>query len=278
MSLTSTRPVEGEIEADPLVGPRRRRRRATRRTVIGRSASLVLFVVFLVGWEVKGRGSGATLFSTPTAVVQRMGTMATEGELWPNLMATVWEMLGGLAIGMVIGVLMGYLMGRFRMVGTVLDPYVIAVNGLPRVALGPFFVVWFGIGLESKMVLAASLVFVGVLFNVRQGVESIDSDLVDAMRSMRASRWELTRHVYAPSLAPWTFAALKVAIGFSLTGAVIGELVGASEGLGWYISHQLSLIDITGAMAALVLLALLALVMYVLVLVLEARLLRWNRR
>ena len=129
------------------------------------------------------------------------------------------------------------------LVGTILDPYVIAINGLPRVALGPFFVVWFGIGLTSKMVLAASLVFVGVLFNVREGVETIDKDLVDAMRSMRANRWELAKNVVIPSLAPWIFAALKVAIGFSLTGAVIGELVGASEGLGWYISSALSVLD-----------------------------------
>ena len=274
MSITTPKP--GIIP--DVVKPSRPRSRASQERIIGRIASAVIFLLFLLAWELKGRGSGGTLFSTPTAVIDRIGTMAHDPDQWANLEATVKEMLGGLAIGMVVGIVLGYLMARFRMVGTILDPYVIALNGLPRVALGPFFVVWFGIGLSSKMVLAASLVFTGVLFNIREGVESIDKDLVDAMRSMRASRWELARHVIIPSLAPWTFAALKVAIGYALTGAVIGELVGASEGLGWSISYQLSTIDITGAMASLVLLALLALVMYLAVLVVERRYLRWRIR
>ncbi|PJJ55365.1 ABC transporter permease [Compostimonas suwonensis] len=254
----------------------RRGRKLSRTTIIGRWVAALLFVALLLAWELGGLAGGQRMFSRPTLVVERFIDMVATGDLWHNLFATVWAMLGGLVIGMVVGVVLGVLMGKFAIAGTIFDPYVIGINGLPRVALGPFLVVWFGIGLFSKMILAASLVFVGVLFNVREGVESVDKDLVDAMRSMRASRWELTKDVLIPSLAPWLFAALKVAIGFALTGAVIGELVGASEGLGWYISNALSVIDITGAVTALVLLALLALVMYLIVIVIERRYLHWR--
>jgi NitT/TauT family transport system permease protein len=261
--------------AEPV--ERHRRRRTSRATIIGRVVAVVLFLILIGLWQLKGSHGGSNTFSSPSLVVSQIRNMASQGELWGNLKATLWETLGGLGIGMVVGIFFGFLMGWVKVAGTIFEPYVIALNGLPRVALGPFFVVWFGIGLFSKMILAASLVFVSVLFNLREGVESIDKDLMDAMRSMHASRWELARYVVIPSVAPWTFAALKVAIGFALTGAVIGEFVGASQGLGWYISNSLNEIDMTGAVAALVLLALLALIMFMVVVLVERRYLRWRR-
>lgn len=147
---------------------------------------------------------------------------------------------------------------------------------MPRVALGPFFVVWFGIGVLSKILLAVSIVFVVILFNTREGIESIDHDLVDALRSMRASRWRMLRHVTIPSLIPWLLAPTKIGIGLALTGAVVGELVGASEGLGWYITNSLNAIDMTGAVTALLIMAIVAMLMYYAVLLLERRLLVWR--
>jgi NitT/TauT family transport system permease protein len=107
-------------------------------------------------------------------------------------------------------------------------------------------------------------------------MESIDQDLVDALRSMRASRWHVLRHLIVPSLTPWLIASVKVGIGLALTGAVVGELVGASAGLGWYITNALNVIDITGAITALVVMAVLAMLMYYAVLALERRILRWR--
>jgi NitT/TauT family transport system permease protein len=115
-----------------------------------------------------------------------------------------------------------------------------------------------------------------VLFNTREGIESIDEDLVDALRSMRASRWDMLRYVIIPSLVPWLLASVKIGIGLALTGAVVGELVGASAGLGWYITNSLNVIDMTGAMTALLLMAVLAMLMYYAVLVVERRLLAWR--
>jgi NitT/TauT family transport system permease protein len=246
--------------------------------VVSRLASWLLALVLIVIWQVAGDTiPGMTSFaSSPLLVAERLVTMTANGDLWRNLLPTLEETVGGLLLGLAVGICGGVLMARSRFAATMLDPYVIGINGLPRVALGPFFVVWFGIGILSKIILAVSIVFVVVLFNTREGIESIDHDLVDALRSMRASRWQMLRHVVIPSLVPWVLAATKIGIGLALTGAVVGELVGASTGLGWYITNSLNVIDMTGAVTALFVMAVVAMAMYYGVLLIERRLLAWR--
>jgi NitT/TauT family transport system permease protein len=243
-----------------------------------RLASWMLALVLIVIWQIAADTVPGivSLASSPLLVADRLMTMAENGELWRNLLPTLEETIGGLLLGLMVGICGGVLMARSRFAATVLDPYVIGINGLPRVALGPFFVVWFGIGILSKVLLAVSIVFVVVLFNTREGIESIDRDLVDALRSMRASRWQMLRHVVIPSLIPWLLAATKIGIGLALTGAVVGELVGASAGLGWYITNSLNVIDMTGAVTALLVMAVVAMAMYYIVLLIERRLLAWR--
>jgi NitT/TauT family transport system permease protein len=243
-----------------------------------RAASWAILIALIGLWQLVATNdpSTARLTSKPSLVWERFIEIAGNGVLWHNLWPTLEETVGGLAIGMVVGIFGGFLMARSKVIGAILDPYVVGINGLPRVALGPFFVVWFGIGISSKVLLAASIVFVVVLFNVREGTESIDRDLVDALRSMRAGRWHMMRHLIIPSLTPWLYASVKIGIGLALTGAVVGELVGASSGLGWYITNSLNSVDITGAVTALLVMAALAMVMYYLVLFVERRALRWR--
>ena len=241
-------------------------------------ASWLLALALIVGWQVAANTiPGMTaLASSPLLVTERFITIAANGDLWHNLLPTLEETFGGLFLGLIVGICGGVLMARSRFASATLDPYVIGINGVPRVALGPFFVVWFGIGILSKILLAVSIVFVVVLFNTREGIESIDHDLVDALRSMRASRWQMLRHVTIPSLIPWLLASTKIGIGLALTGAVVGELVGASEGLGWYITNSLNVIDMTGAVTALLIMAIVAMLMYYVVLLIERRLLVWR--
>ncbi|HEX5326751.1 MAG TPA: ABC transporter permease [Acetobacteraceae bacterium] len=246
--------------------------------MLPRLASVLLAVVLLAAWQVAGTyvPGAKALASTPLLVAERFVEIAGNGVLWDNLLPTLEETFGGLLLGLAVGVTGGVLMARSRFAGVVLDPYVVGINGVPRVALGPFFVVWFGIGILSKVLLAVSIVFVVVLFNTREGIESIDEDLVDALRSMRASRWDMLRYVVIPSLVPWLLASIKIGIGLALTGAVVGELVGASAGLGWYITNSLNIIDMTGAVTALLVMGVLAMLMYYVVLILERRLLGWR--
>jgi len=249
-----------------------------RRVVSPHLASWALAALLIVVWQIVGETVPGmrSLMSTPSLVIQRLIVLAGNGDLWRNLLPTLEETFGGLAIGLLVGICGGVLMARSRFAAVTLDPYVIGINGVPKVALGPFFVVWFGIGILSKVLLAASIVFVVVLFNTREGIESIDPDLVDALRSMRASRWQMLRHVTIPSLIPWLLASTKIGIGLALTGAVVGELVGASTGLGWYITNSLNIIDMTGAVTALLVMAVVAMLMYYIVLLIERRLLAWR--
>lgn len=241
-------------------------------------ASWLLALVLVASWQIAADTvpGMASFASSPLLVIERLIAIGANGDLWSNLLPTLEETFGGLFLGLAVGILGGLLMARSRFAATMLDPYVIGINGIPRVALGPFFVVWFGIGILSKILLAVSIVFVVVLFNTREGIESIDHDLVDALRSMRASRWQMVRHVTIPSLIPWLLASTKIGIGLALTGAVVGELVGASAGLGWYITNSLNVIDMTGAVTALLVMAIVAMAMYYAVLVIERRLLAWR--
>jgi NitT/TauT family transport system permease protein len=249
-----------------------------RRSMLPPVISWVLLIVVIGLWQLIGDSpSMQSLISTPALVVERFGSMASDGQLWANLVPTMEETLGGLVIGTAVGIVGGVVMARSKLVGAVLDPYVVAINGVPRVALGPFFVVWFGIGIASKVLLAVSIVFVFVLFNVRSGLESIDQDLVDALRTMRANRLQMMWYVTFPSLVPWLLAATKVSIGAALTGAVVGELVGATAGLGFYLTSSLNQTDITGAVTALMIMAVIAIIMYYLVILAERRLLSWQR-
>lgn len=249
-----------------------------RRLAGPRAASWALGAMLIAIWQIVGDTVPGTkaLASTPFLVLHRFVTIAVNGVLWQNLVPTLEETIGGLVLGLVVGVVGGILMARSRFAAAALDPYVVGINGVPRVALGPFFVVWFGIGILSKVLLAVSIVFVVVLFNTREGIASIDEDLVDALRSMRAGRWDMLRYVMIPSLIPWLLASIKIGIGLALTGAVVGELVGASAGLGWYITNSLNIIDMTGAVTALLVMGALAMLMYYGVLLVERRLLSWR--
>lgn len=149
---------------------------------------------------------------------------------------------------------------------------------LPRVALAPFFILWFGIGLASKVALVVSVVGFVVLFNVRQGIDAIDPVMLDAMHSMRASRWQTTRNVVIPSVVPWLMAAIKISIGMAIVSAVVGELIGSTEGLGWYMTQAINQFDITGAITALLTMALLAMLMYGVVGIIERGVCRWADR
>ena len=220
---------------------------------------------------------GVNWVSSPTLVLQRLVRMTSDGSLARNTGATLQETLLGLIVGILAGVLGGILIARApAVVAREIDPYLLGVYSLPRVALAPFFILWFGIGLVSKVVLVVSVVGFVVLFNVRQGMESIDADILDALHSMRAGRWEVTRYVVIPSLIPWILSSVKIAVGIGFVSAVVGEMVGSTKGLGWYVTQSLNQFDMTGGVTSLVIMAVLALILYAIVGKIERRVCRWQ--
>jgi sulfonate transport system permease protein len=170
----------------------------------------------------------------------------------------------------------GVLLGQFRFLSEVLSPYIKAVNALPRIVLGALFVIVLGLGISSKIVLAAFLVFFVVFFNAYQGVREVDGNLVNNARILGASRLQVIRNVVLPSAMTWIIASLHVAFGFAVIGAIVGEVLGAQHGLGVLITDSQNNFNTDGIFAGMIIIGLIALVAEWLISLLERRLLAWR--
>src|SRR4051812_41627616 len=238
---------------------------------------LLLTAALLLAWEVAATTITTPFWiSQPSRVFGRLVSLTGSGLLFWHVAATLQAALLGLALGGVVGVALGLALGARPRIAEVVDPLLMGLNSLPRVALAPLFIIWFGIGLPSKVILAFSLVIFPVLINTYQGVRGVDQSLVDVLRTMRASGWQIARRVTLPSTLPWIMAGLRIGLGMSLIGAVVGELVGASRGVGYYVEAAAANFDTTGVFAGLVILMVLTIALSELMKLVEARLFRWK--
>lgn len=231
-------------------------------------------LLILALWHVASLIFGTFTLSNPWLIVRRIGELVSTGALWPDLTTTLTETFAGLAIGMVIGVALGVLIASSRIVGRWFYPYIMALYSLPRVALAPLFIVWFGIGLQSKIFMVVTMVVFVAFYNTYQGMRSIDADLLEMTRSFRASWGARLRWTVLPAVAPWILTSLRLSIALALIGAVISELVGASQGLGFYMGYSANVLDTTGVFAGLVIVTVIAMVTEQIVALVERRVLR----
>jgi NitT/TauT family transport system permease protein len=199
-----------------------------------------------------------------------------QGSIWLQIYTTMEEAVFGFLIGVAAGIVVGVLLGQFRFLSEVLSPYIKAVNALPRIVLGALFVIVLGLGISSKIVLAAFLVFFVVFFNAYQGVREVDGNLVNNARVLGASRVQVIRNVVLPSAMTWIIASLHVAFGFAVIGAVVGEVLGAQHGLGVLITDSQNNFNTDGIFAGMIIIGLIALVAEWLISLLERRLLAWR--
>jgi len=215
-------------------------------------------------------------FSTPEKVFARIGKWIAEGSVWRHLAVTLVESLLAFVIGSLSGALVGFWFARRRTVAAVFDPYVKMMNALPRVVLAPIFALWLGLGIWSKVALGITLVFFVVFFNVYQGVKEANATLVDNARMLGMSERQLLRHVYWPSALSWVFSSLHTSVGFAVVGAVVGEYLGASAGLGYLIQQAEGVFDVAGVFAGMIVLAVVVMAIDLLVGEIERRLLVWR--
>lgn len=194
----------------------------------------------------------------PSQIAGRLLQLAQAGDLWRHAWTTLIEAGLGLLLAFAIGVPIGMAMARFKYGALVAEPYVMALYSMPRVALAPLFIMWFGIDLFSKVMMVFSIVVFIFILNIHEGLKTVDKDIVDLFRTMRAPASYVTRKVLIPWIEPWIIASMRLAIGAALIGAIVGELVGASQGLGWYIEHSAGRLDTTGVFAGLVVLVVIA--------------------
>jgi NitT/TauT family transport system permease protein len=198
------------------------------------------------------------------------------GEIWQHLEATLTEMAVGYLIGALSGVSLGFLFGRVKLLGEIFNPYISLFNGIPKVALAPVFVIWFGIGLMSKIAIIMTMVFFVVFINTFAGLRSINEEYVSIIRIMGASRWQVVREVFLPATLPFILVGLRAGIPFSVIGAVVGEFIAATKGLGYFINYHQGTFDTNGIFVGVAILAGLVVVLDGLLSIVERRLLKWR--
>jgi NitT/TauT family transport system permease protein len=238
---------------------------------------VVLVAALLVLWQIAAdRWIDITFTSRPSDIAGRLGDWIQDGTLWSNSWITVQEIVYGFLLGAAAGVLTGFVLASLSFLYRVLDPFMMGLYAIPKVALAPLFIVWFGIGTDMKVLLAAVTVFFLVFLNTAAGVHEVDRALVDAVRLMNGTRRDIAFKVVLPASMTGLLTGLRVSIPYALIGAVIGELVASNRGLGYLISDSSAKFDTDGVFATLVVLSVIAAVLNALVNLLGRRANRWK--
>jgi len=260
----------------------RRAAAARRRRLVIYALRVAFTILWLGSWELSTRLNWVDPFfvGQPSGVVQRLWTWITEGTalgpLWLQAAVTMQEAVVGFLIGAALGVVFGILLGRIEVLAEVLSPFIKGANAIPRVVLGSLFAVMFGLSLWGKAATAVVLVFFVVFFNAFQGVREVDRNLIANARILGADNRRLTTEIIIPSAMTWILASLHISFGLAIVGAVVGELFGATAGLGQLIYNAGHTFDVNGVFAGMFVLAVLALIAEGLISALENRLIKWR--
>ena len=256
--------------------------RLARRKRLVAVLQVAVLVVVLGAWELCSRTGivDPFFFGMPSGVVEQIRTWIAEGTslgpLWVQVLVTLEETLLGFAIGALLGVIFGVALGRNRLLADVFGIYIKIANSIPRVVLGSIFVIALGLGMPSKVALGVVMVFFVVFGNAFQGVREADRNLIANARILGASPRQVTWSVIMPSALGWILASLHVSFGFALVGAVVGEFLGARQGIGLLIATAQGAFNANGVFAAMVILAVVALAAESLITLVENRLLKWR--
>ena len=221
----------------------------------------------------------AFFFGEPLKIGARIWAwFVTNADIYRHLAVTLTETLLAFGIGSVLGLAAGLWLALSPTASAILEPYITALNSMPRIILAPIFAVWFGLGIASKVALGVTLVFFIVFFNVYQGVKEVSPVVLANARMLGANKKQLLRHVYLPSATSWVFSSLHTSVGLAFVGAVVGEYLGSSQGVGYLILQAEGSFDINTVMAGILVLTGFALLLDALVGRIERRLMKWQPR
>lgn len=273
MDWTQSARLEKAHKPEPASAVRRRGDRWAHLALAG-----ISLLIFLGVWELVIRLGNypAFILPSPGQVLTRAMTLIQDGTLWRHTRATLIEVLVGLALGLIVASVLGYVLAKSRLAERLLSPYIVASQAIPVVALAPLLVIWFGPGMTTKILVAALIVFFPVLINVMVGVRSVEPDLRDLMRSLEATRWQTFIKLEVPAALPVLLGGVKIGATLSVIGAVVGEFLGTSEGLGYLINEGRGLYDTPKMFVGLFGLVTLALILYSTASWLERQALRWR--
>ncbi|MFE0346939.1 ABC transporter permease [Streptomyces griseoluteus] len=279
---TVTPPLADPAKPQAPAPSRSRVQAARRRRVIVVVARVLLLVGVLGLWEALSRAEviDPFNFSMPSEIWDQITSWVLHGTALGSLAEQIWytlyEALLGWVIGVVAGVVLGIALGRVAFLADLFGPYIKVLNSIPRIVLAPIFLIWFGLGPASKVASAVVLVFFPVFFNAFQGAREVNRDLVANARILGATDRQVTLQVVIPSATSWIFTSLHVSFGFALIGAIVGEYIGATRGIGLLVAQSQGTLNSAGVYAAMVILAVVALLAEGLLTFAERRVFRWK--
>lgn len=238
---------------------------------------LILLAFFLL-WDlfVRVYDISELVLPPPLTVLDSLVDVVQDPQTWEHAQVTATETIGGFLIALVSGVAVGVLLGKIPWLERSLRPLIVASQVVPKVALIPLFVIWFGFGMTSKVIMSAMLAFFPIMLNVQLGVRSVEAGQRDVMRSLNASRWQTFRHLDLKSTMPYVFAGMEVGIVFAIIGTIVGEYLGGSEGLGYLVVRTLNELDAPALFAVIILLSALGLALYFVVHGLKRFVIPWH--
>jgi NitT/TauT family transport system permease protein len=264
--MTTFNEVSEIVEREPLVS----------RKAIAVAGRIGLAVLLVAAWQWGAASLGSVFFAYPADVVRRLGEITMNGELFADIYATLRVSALGFLIGTAAGVLLPFLLHRSQRWTEAIEPYVLGSQGIPKYALAPWLILWFGIGDAPKLVVVTTVVFYVPFVNVMAGIRSVDQRLVRMARILGASEAKISREVYWNSLLPFFFSSLKIALPRAVGACIVGEFLVSTTGVGHYIEHARELSDTVGVYAGIVVATALVLAINGLVEYLERRALAWR--
>lgn len=245
----------------------------TQRILVDRMA---LFILFIVAWEATAQLWGEMWVSSPWLAGYRLAEVVFGGEILRHAWFTVQAGFWGFLIGGIPAVVLPFILRRYPRTTAVLDPYFVAGYGMPKLSLAPLFILWFGVGMESKIALVASMTFFLLFFNTHAGVQSVNIHLMNMARVAGATERHIARHIVWPAAVPSIFAGLRISAPHAVGGAVIGEVISSDRGLGFVIQNSATDFDTTGIIVALLVLTIIVVAIYYFVDRIERYLLSWR--
>lgn len=247
-----------------------------RKTWLKRILQVLILVGLFALWEIAARKGwiNAFIFSQPSKAWEATMRLAKRGELWTHLAYTVGETAVGFTLGTVLGVLIAIVLWWSDFFSKVLDPYIVVLNSIPKVALGPLFIVWLGTGLQAVIAMAVAVSVIVTIMMMHNGFKEIDPNTIKLMHTFGASKSQILTKVILPASVPTMIAALKVSVGLSLVGTIVGEFLGSKAGLGYLIIYGGQIFNMSLVMASVILLSLVSVLLYYLVSYIETRIMK----
>jgi NitT/TauT family transport system permease protein len=216
-------------------------------------------------------------FSAPSLIWNVLVFQFESGRIWPHLEATAREAMMGLVLGFAVGSLVAWVAFQVKLIGQIIEPFMLLLNSVPRIVLAPIFIMWFGIGAESKVASAFILVFVVIFFAVLGGLKEVPAELINRVRMLGGGRMAVLREVYIPSVLTWVFSSLRVTVGFAFTGAVVAEFIASTKGLGYLLNFAQGSFNSSLMMATVALIMGMIMLLFMVLQRVEDHMMRWKR-